>query len=68
MSNNAVTIVLELDDADCPRGVATATGRAPREFHGWLGLASAMTALARDGDEPDSGDTARTPLIEGATP
>ncbi len=69
MSNSAIEIViaLELDDAaDCPRGTATAEGRAPRQFHGWLRLAAAITALALEGDEA-AGDI-QTPLIEGATP
>lgn len=52
MSTTTIVIVLEHDDAaDCPSGSATVAGGEPREFHGWLGLAAAITALTHAGDD-----------------
>jgi hypothetical protein len=60
MSTTTIVIVLDLDDAaDCPSGSAAVAGGEAREFHGWLGLAAAIKALA-------SGSlSTSTPLTEG---
>jgi hypothetical protein len=48
MARTSVTIVLELDEmTDTPVGRARVPGGPDREFHGWIGLAEAIDALAR---------------------
>jgi hypothetical protein len=48
MARASVTIVLELDEmTDTPVGRAHVPGGPSREFHGWIGLAEAIDALAR---------------------
>ena len=50
MTITTIVVVLELDDtADCPSGSASAAGGETRTFHGWLGLAAAIDALAFGG-------------------
>lgn len=62
MSSATIVIVLELDEsADCPSGSAAVAGGSPRQFHGWLGLATAIAALTH------SSDTSSTPPTKGAT-
>jgi len=48
MAPTTITIVLELDvSTDCPSGSARLQDGIAREFHGWLGLATALDSLAR---------------------
>jgi len=48
MPTTTIVIVLELDGlADCPSGHASVAGSEPQEFHGWLGLATAIDALTQ---------------------
>jgi hypothetical protein len=48
MAHTTITIVLELDGTrDSPSGCARLPDGRAREFHGWLGLAEAIDALAR---------------------
>jgi len=47
MSTATTVITLSLDEtADCPSGTATTARGESRAFHGWLGLAAAIQALA----------------------
>jgi hypothetical protein len=47
MAATSITIVLELDETtDSPFGSARLPDGRSREFHGWLGLAKAIDALA----------------------
>lgn len=47
MARTGVTIVLDLDPtADSPVGTARLPDGTHRAFHGWLGLAEAIDALA----------------------
>lgn len=48
MARTSITIVLELDETtDSPSGRARLADGTARDFHGWLGLAEAIDALAR---------------------
>jgi hypothetical protein len=50
MADTSITIDLELqldEAADCPSGSARLPDGTSRDFHGWLGLAEAIGALAR---------------------
>jgi len=47
MARKRITIVLELDQVhDTPSGRARLADGTARRFHGWLGLAEAIDALA----------------------
>jgi hypothetical protein len=62
MTTTSIVVVLELDlSADCPSGSAAVSGREPREFHGWLGLAAAINALATPSPERASEDVDESP-------
>jgi hypothetical protein len=53
MAPTTITIVLELDvSTDCPSGSARLQDGIAREFHGWLGLATALDSLARTPGSP----------------
>jgi hypothetical protein len=52
----SITIVFELDEtSDRPCGSAHLPDGTSREFHGWLGLAEAVDALARADGDPARG-------------
>lgn len=64
VARTSITIVLELDEAtDTPAGHARVPGGACRAFHGWIGLAEAIDALARPAQAGDSepSDESETP-------
>ncbi len=47
-ARTSITIVVDLDEAtDTPSGSARLPDGTAREFHGWIGLAEAIDALAR---------------------
>lgn len=46
MARTSITIVLELDETNSPVGRALGPDGTDRTFHGWLGLAEAIDALA----------------------
>jgi hypothetical protein len=64
MARNHITIVLELDGTvDSPVGTARLPDGTRRSFHGWLGLAAAIDALAArpapDDEAPPSAASSR---------
>jgi hypothetical protein len=64
MTKSTIVILVELDGkADCPTGSAVSIEGHTRPFHGWLGLATAITELARL-DDPSA--QPHTPTNEGA--
>jgi hypothetical protein len=71
MSSTSIVIVLELElnqPADCPTGRIGLQGRATRVFHGWLGLAEAITALTGDAGDVPASTIPNPPLTEGDSP
>ena len=65
MDRTEIVIEVELDQADLPTGHVHAADGSIRPFHGWLGLATAITELARR-DDPNA--QSPTPTNEGAQP
>lgn len=59
MARKSITIVMEFDETeDSPTGRACLPDGTTREFHGWLGLAEAIDALARQSTSEASIPTA----------
>jgi hypothetical protein len=59
MASPCLTLVLELSETDTPSGTARLPGGPRLEFHGWLGLASAITSLANSSEDGPIASAAR---------